>query len=150
MTALDGWHEFVRSRGSTSLHDLLDPDVTFDSPVVHTTQRGRAITHAYLSAAASVLGGPDFRYTGEWRSNDGAVLEFETIIDGIAINGVDIIRLADDGARIIAFKVMIRPLQAVQAVHRLMGEMLARAAAQRSPSATSSESGVNGSSPDPG
>ena len=64
--------------------------MTFDSPVVHTTQHGRAITHAYLSAAASVLGGPDFRYIGKWCSDDGAVLEFETVIDGVTINGVTI------------------------------------------------------------
>jgi len=126
MTAIDGWHAFVRTGDQAALHDLLDPEVTFDSPVVHTSQRGRAITHAYLSAAASVLGGPAFRYVGEWRSDDGAVLEFETVIDGVTINGVDIIRLTADGRRIAAFKVMIRPLKAINLVHRLMGEMLAR------------------------
>ena len=147
MNAIDRWHDYIRSPDPAALHELLDPDVTFDSPVVHTTQHGRAITNAYLAAAASVFGGPTFRYIGEWRGDDGAVLEFETVIDGITINGVDIIRLTDDGQRIAAFKVMIRPLKAVNLVHQLMGAMLA---AQRAPSATSSESGVNGSSPEPG
>ncbi len=150
MTAIDSWHDYVAAADGAALHALLDPDVTFDSPVVHKTQHGRAITHAYLTAAASVLGGPAFRYVGEWRSDDGAVLEFETEIDGVTINGVDIIRLTEDGERIAGFKVMIRPLKAVNLVHQLMGDMLARAAAQRTPSATSSASGVNGSSPEPG
>lgn len=127
MTAIDAWHAYVRAPDPTALHDLLDPDATFDSPVVHTTQHGRAITQSYLGAATAVLGGPDFRYIGEWRSDDGAVLEFETIIDGVTINGVDIIRLTDDRQRIASFKVMIRPLKAINLVHRLMGDMLSRA-----------------------
>ncbi|MCY7271716.1 MAG: hypothetical protein LH485_06655 [Sphingomonas bacterium] len=84
------------------------------------------MTETYLHAAATVLGGPDFRYTGEWANDTGAVLEFETLIEGVTINGVDIIHLTDDRQRIAAFKVMIRPLQAVNLVHRLMGEMLSR------------------------
>ena len=126
MTGIDAWHAYVRSGDRAALHELLDPDATFDSPVVHTTQRGQAITEAYLHAAATVLGGPDFRYTGKWANDGGAVLEFETIIDGVTINGVDIIRLTDDGQRIASFKVMIRPLKAINLVHQLMGEMLSR------------------------
>ena len=126
MTGIDAWHAYIRTGDRATLHELLDPDATFDSPVVHTTQRGRVITEAYLHAAATLLGGPDFRYTGEWANETGAVLEFETIIDGVTINGVDIIRLTDDRQRIAAFKVMIRPLKAVNLVHRLMGEQLGR------------------------
>lgn len=128
MNAIDGWHAYIRAPDPEALDDLLSPEASFDSPIVHTTQRGRAITAAYLTAAASVLGGPGFRYIGEWRSDDGAVLEFETEIDGVLINGVDIIRLSEDRQRIASFKVMVRPLKAVNLVHRLMGEMLARSA----------------------
>ena len=71
------------------------------------------------------MGGPGFRYTGEWRSDNGAVLEFENEIEGIKLNGVDIIRFADDG-RIAHFKVMVRPLKAINLLHRLMGEQLAK------------------------
>ena len=126
MIAIDAWHAYIRSPDAAALSALLDPDVTFDSPVVHATQRGRAITAGYLTAATKVLGSADFRYTGEWRSDTGAVLEFETMVDGISINGVDIIRLTDDGQRIAAFKVMIRPLKAINLVHQKMAEMLAR------------------------
>ena len=124
MSAIDAWHAYAAAPDPDALQALLDPEVTFDSPVVHTTQHGRPITAAYLTAAVSVLGTADFRYVGEWRSETGAVLEFETTIDGIAISGVDIIRLTDDGQRIAAFKVMLRPLKAVNLVHQKMGEML--------------------------
>jgi SnoaL-like domain len=127
MTALDKWYGYIKSHDHTALWDLLDPDAVFESPVVHTPQRGREITFKYLSGAEKVLGGPGFVYTGEWRSDNGAVLEFEKEIDGVKINGVDIIRFSDDG-RIVHFKVMVRPLKAINLLHRLMGEQLAASA----------------------
>jgi hypothetical protein len=126
MTALDKWYAYTRSHDRTALWDLLHPDVVFESPVVHTPQRGRDITFRYLASALEVLGGPGFTYVGEWRNDNGAVLEFENEIDGIKLNGVDIISFSDDG-RIIHFKVMVRPLKAINLLHRLMGEQLARA-----------------------
>ena len=106
---------------------MLHPDAVFESPVVHTPQRGREITFKYLTGAGKVLGGPGFRYVGEWLSDNGAVLEFETEIEGIRINGVDIITFSDDGELITHFKVMVRPLKAINLLHRLMGEQLAKA-----------------------
>nr|WP_294847531.1 nuclear transport factor 2 family protein [uncultured Sphingomonas sp.] len=126
MRALDEWHRFVETGDPAILHDLLDPGAIFESPVVHMPQRGRAITAQYLVGAVQILGGSHFRYTGEWLSDSGAVLEFQTEIDGIEINGVDIITTSSDGRRINHFKVMIRPLKAIEIVHRRMGEMLAR------------------------
>jgi len=123
MTVLDKWYGYVKSHDRAALWDLLHPDAVFESPVVHTPQRGREITFKYLMGADKVLGGPGFRYVGEWRSATGAVLEFETVIEGITINGVDIISFSDDG-RIIHFKVMVRPLKAINLLHRLMGEQL--------------------------
>src|SRR5258706_1428440 len=125
MTGLDKWYGYMKSHDRAALWDLLHPDAVFESPVVHTPQRGRDITFKYLSSAEKVLGGPGFSYTGEWRSEKGAVLEFEKVIDGILINGVDIITFSDDG-RITHFKVMVRPLKAINLLHRLMGEQLMR------------------------
>lgn len=125
MIGLERWYGYTTSRDPAALRDLLHPDVVFESPVVHTPQRGRDISAKYLSSALRVLGGPAFTYVGEWRGRDGAVLEFESEIDGIIINGVDIIRFADDG-RIVHFKVMVRPLKAINLLHRLMGEELAK------------------------
>jgi len=125
MTALDNWYDYVKSRDRAVLWDALHPDAVFESPVVNTQQRGRDITFKYLSGAVTVLGTPSFAFVGEWRSDTGAVVEFEGEIEGIKINGVDIITIGDDG-RITNFKVMVRPLKAVNLLHRLMGEQLAQ------------------------
>jgi hypothetical protein len=124
-TGLDKWYAYTKSHDHAALWDLLDPEAVFESPVVHTPQRGRDITYKYLLGADKVLGGPGFSYVGEWRSDTGAVLEFENEIEGIRINGVDIITFGNDG-RITHFKVMVRPLKAINLLHRLMGEQLAQ------------------------
>lgn len=124
MTGLDKWYGYIKSHDRTALFDLLHPDAVFESPVVHTPQRGRDIAFKYLASADKVLGGPGFTYVGEWKNDNGAVLEFETVIDGIRINGVDIITFDAEG-RITNFKVMVRPLKAINMLHRLMAEQLA-------------------------
>ena len=125
MTGIQRWRDVVISHDHAVLWDLLHPDVVFESPVVHTPQRGRDITFKYLTSVAKVLGGPTFRFVGEWTNDTGAVLEFENEIEGITINGVDIISFSADG-RITHFKVMVRPLKAINLLHRLMGEQLAK------------------------
>ncbi|CAN5118709.1 nuclear transport factor 2 family protein [soil metagenome] len=129
MSGLDRWYGYIKSHDHAALWDLLHPDAVFESPVVHTPQRGRDITFKYLSSAEKVLGGPGFAYRGEWRSANGAVLEFENQIEGITINGVDIITF-DDAGKITNFKVMVRPLKAINLLHRLMGEQLMRQASE--------------------
>ena len=124
-TGLQKWYGYLKTHDRAALWDLLHPDAVFESPVVHTPQRGRDITFRYLASAEKVLGGEGFAYRGEWRNENGAVLEFEREIEGIKINGVDIISFdADD--RITHFKVMVRPLKAINLLHRLMGEQLAK------------------------
>ena len=91
LPGLDQWYAYIKSHDHAALWDLLHPDAVFESPVVHTPQRGRDITFKYLASAEKVLGGPGFIYLGEWRSQNGAVLEFENEIEGIKLNGVDII-----------------------------------------------------------
>jgi len=124
-TTLDKWYAYTKSHDRAALWDLLDAEAVFESPVVHTPQRGREITFKYLLGADKVLGGPGFAYIGEWRSDTGAVLEFENEIEGIRINGVDMITFGN-GGRITHFKVMVRPLKAINLLHRLMGEQLAQ------------------------
>lgn len=124
--AIAGWHEFVRTRDPAVLHALLAEDAVFESPVVHTPQTGRPIVEKYLLAAMTVLGGDSFRYLGEWTAEDSAVLEFACEIDGIAINGVDMIAWNEAG-KITRFKVMVRPLKAINLLHQMMGARLAAA-----------------------
>ena len=138
---IDRWHDYLRDRAPGALDDLLDDDVVFYSPIVFTPQRGKDVTKLYLEAATQTLPGDaateptgsddarpvggSFRYTKHVLGEDTAVLEFETTIDGRYVNGVDIIRCNDAG-RIVEFRVMIRPLQAVNLVHQQMAAMLER------------------------
>ncbi len=126
---IDRWHELVRKHEPAGLEDLLSEDAVFVSPIVHTPQRGKAVCKAYLSAAFEVFFQPGFRYVREIRGPSDAMLEFETEIEGIAVNGVDIIRWNEAG-RIVEFKVMIRPLKAIQIVHERMAAMLQAATKQ--------------------
>ncbi|RPH88065.1 MAG: nuclear transport factor 2 family protein [Deltaproteobacteria bacterium] len=117
------WHKLVDARDAAGLDNILAEQVVFHSPVVHTPQVGKPITKLYLTAALHVLNNDTFKYLREVISGNHAVLEFQTVIDGISINGVDMITWGEDG-RIIDFKVMLRPLKAVTLVHKMMGEML--------------------------
>ena len=123
--AVRKWLEVAKTSDRLALEALLAPDVVFDSPVVHTPQRGKGIAATYLSAAILILGGADFRYVAEWVGPKSAVLEFVTIIDGIEINGVDIIGWSAD-EQIDRFKVMVRPLKAIQILRQKMAAALSR------------------------
>jgi hypothetical protein len=123
--AIEAWHRLVRERDAAALQQLLDEDAVFHSPVVHTPQRGRALVAGYLGAALNVFCAPEFRYVREIVVEHEAMLEFETVIDEVKVNGVDIIRWNEAG-KIIEFKVMIRPLKAVNAVHARMAALFAR------------------------
>lgn len=117
------WHELIQNKSAHGLDALLAEDVVFHSPVVHTPQAGKAITAKYLLAAMHVFGNETFRYVREVRGPYDAVLEFMLDLDGIEINGVDMIHWNDQG-RIVEFKVMLRPLKAVNLIHVRMGQML--------------------------
>ena len=137
MNALESWHNIMKSGGvdaSNKLDFLLHDDVVFYSPVVFTPQRGKEITKLYLSAAAGVFStdkkttvsetkDTKFKYIKEVISGNTACLEFETEMNGIYVNGIDLITW-DDNDKIIEFKVLIRPLQAVNTLHEMMGKML--------------------------
>lgn len=122
--AVETWHQLVRTQNPAGLDALLADEVVFVSPVVHTPQHGKALTKAYLGAAFEVFFNPSFRYVREIVGPRDAMLEFETTIDGVLVNGVDIIRW-DAQDRIIEFKVMVRPLKAIQVIHTRMAAMLA-------------------------
>jgi len=134
---IEQWHRYLRGQFPEALDELLADDVIFYSPVVYTPQAGKEITKLYLQAAAVALPGSGgsssgspasdssgrFRYTKQVLAGDTAVLEFETTVDDKYVNGVDIIRVNDQG-KIVEFRAMIRPLQAVNAVHAQMRSML--------------------------
>jgi len=117
--ALEKWHQILDQRKPEMLTELLAENVVFHSPVVHTPQKGKLITLKYLTAAFYVLYNDSFRYVREIINDQNAALEFVVEIDGIIINGIDLITW-DDTHRIIDFKVMIRPLQAINLIHQKM------------------------------
>ena len=120
---LETWHRLVRTHDSSGLETLLADDAVFHSPVVHTPQRGRKLASWYLSAAFHVFFNPTFRYVREIVGPSDAMLEFETEIDGIVVNGVDLIKWNQAG-QIVEFKVMLRPLKAINLIHQRMAAML--------------------------
>lgn len=119
------WHRLVANQDAGGLDALLADNAVFHSPVVHAPQAGKALTRAYLTAAFQVFSDDTFRYVREIKGPRDAVLEFQVEIDGIQVNGVDMIKWDDDG-RIVEFKVMLRPLKAVNLIHQKMGAMLQR------------------------
>ena len=121
--ALARWHEIVAARDSSGLDALLADEVVFQSPAVHTPQVGKAVTKRYLEAALRVLNSDNFRYVGEWIGERSAVLEFETVVEGLQLNGVDMIHWDASGC-IVRFKVMVRPVKALLALMPLMAKEL--------------------------
>lgn len=119
------WHNILTSGDTVGLDSLLADNAVFHSPILHKPQVGKALTHMYLSAAFIVFYNDTFTYVREVVAENDAVLEFQVDIDGIIVNGVDMIKCDDEG-KIIDFKVMIRPLKAVHLIQQKMLEMLER------------------------
>ena len=127
------WHDHIKGEFPGGFDELLADDIIFYSPIVFSPQKGKDLTTLYLMAAGNTFGGDQsrdgtlqessFKYTKEVLDGNQAILEFETQIDGKYVNGVDIITFNSEG-KISEFKVMIRPLQAVNIIHEKMQEML--------------------------
>ncbi|MBV1921399.1 MAG: nuclear transport factor 2 family protein [Pseudomonadales bacterium] len=120
---IEKWHKVVADKNIALLDEILADDARMHSPVVHTVQEGKQITKMYLAGAAMTIGNDSFKYVREVYDDGFAMLEFETEMDGIMVNGVDMITWNKDNL-ITDFKVMIRPLKAVNMVHKMMGAAL--------------------------
>jgi len=122
-STLESWHRMVRTGDASALPALVAEDAVFYSPVVHSPRQGRDQMVMYLGAAFKVVRNPSFRYAREIVGERDAMLEFETTMDGVQVNGVDIITWNDAG-QIVEFKVMVRPLKGINIVHQKMLEAL--------------------------
>jgi hypothetical protein len=120
---LANWHRLVDDRNSKGLDTLLADTAVFHSPIVHTPQVGKELTTQYLTAAFHVLVNESFRYVREVTGSHDAVLEFQVEIEGITVNGVDMIKWDDEG-KIVEFKVMLRPIKAINLIHQKMAALL--------------------------
>ena len=125
---MEKWFAVVGGNGD--IRELLHDDCVFWSPVLFHPQVGAELTAMYLSAAGMVFPGDNqkegaeglsgsFKYTKKVFDGNHAVLEFETMMDGVSVNGVDIISCDGDG-KIIEFKVMLRPQKAVEKAREQM------------------------------
>lgn len=123
-TGVAAWHAYMHSSADADLlAALLADDAVFHSPVVHTPQEGKAKVMLYLLSAAKVLGNDSFRYVREVVEGHDALLEFTAEIDGIHVNGIDLIHFDEDG-KIKDFKVMVRPLKAMNKLWEMMAAQL--------------------------
>ena len=116
------WHRVVETKDPALLDALVAEDCVFRSPAVHTPQEGKAVTIQYLTAAMVVLG-PTLDYQREWYADDSAVLQFHGTLDGLAVDGIDMITWGQDG-RITEFAVMVRPVKALHTLMELMAAEL--------------------------
>ena len=117
------WIAIIENGRTDDLEALLADDAVFFSPAVFTPQEGRDKTAMYVKAAAKVFGNSDFHYVEQWYEERSAILEFAATIDGIYVNGIDMIHWNDD-EQIVSFKVMLRPLKALQTIIPAMAELL--------------------------
>jgi len=120
---LASWHRLVEERNAAGLDALLSEKVVFHSPIVHTPQVGKTLTKQYLTAALGILGNDSFRYVREVSNDRDAVLEFRVEVEGLIVNGVDMMRW-DETGQIVEFKVMLRPLKAINLIHQKMAALL--------------------------
>jgi hypothetical protein len=120
------WHDLIRNNDVALLDDLLADDAVFESPVIYKPQLGMALTRMYLTAAAKLLNNGTFRYLNEWVTERSAVLEFESVVNGVTINGVDMI-FWNEAGQITRFKVMVRPKKGMDVLQEAMMQLLAEA-----------------------
>jgi hypothetical protein len=121
--AVRAWHAVVQSGDPALLDDLLADDVVFRSPAVFKPQEGKAVTTQYLTSAMTVLG-PSLRYVGEWHGETSAVLEFEADLDGVFVQGIDMLHWNSED-QLVAFTVMVRPMRGLNKLVELMARELA-------------------------
>mgnify|MGYP006105283871 CR=1 FL=1 len=133
MNTMERWHQIIKERNPAGLDEILAQDCVFLSPVVHTPQVGKELTTMYLTGAMMVFN-DSFHYVKEVVNEEHAVLEFVCEVDGIVINGVDIVTFDAQG-QIVEFKVMIRPLKAINMMQAKMFELLASMNAESTKSA---------------
>ena len=122
-TVVATWHEALAKNDLTAFEAIMADDAVFESPAAHTPQAGKAKVSMYLRGAMMVLNNGTFRYVEEWTSARSAVLEFEATVDGLRVNGVDIIRWNEDG-QVTSFKVMVRPFKGLTTLMAAMQKLL--------------------------
>lgn len=108
----------IEARDFDAIGDLFADDIVFHSPVAFTPYEGRDIAHSIIRGVGRVF--EDFRYVSEINDGANSALIFETLVDGVRLNGCDFITVNDEG-KISELTVMVRPLSAANALAQAMG-----------------------------
>jgi hypothetical protein len=122
----DAFRQAAEAKDFSQVEELFTEDVTFKSPVVFKPYEGRDSVALLLGAVVQVF--KDFHYVEHVEAGDTAVLMFEARAGDRDLQGVDILRFADDG-RIREMIVMVRPMSGVHALADEMKKMLEAAGA---------------------
>jgi hypothetical protein len=118
---LSNWHTFVETGDPKILNEILAEDVKFHSPFVWKPKEGKEITTEILLTATTVF--EEFRYVREINGENNCMLEFEARVGVLTMRGVDILEFGKNG-KIVDLEVMIRPVNALQAVGIEMSKRL--------------------------
>lgn len=115
------WHEMIASGSMERLASISADDCVFRSPAFYKPYRGKEALQIVLSSVATVF--EDFAYHRTLTSADGlnVMLEFSARIGGTQLKGIDLVRFNPDG-KIAEFEVMIRPMNALMALGKMMSE----------------------------
>ena len=121
-TPVDAWHLSLEKNDPSILYDVLDDSFKFYSPAVFKSKE-KYMGFIYLMAASQTFLNNNFSYKRQIIDKDNAVLEFECIINDVAINGVDLFKWNNDN-KFTEMKVMIRTEKALDAVKSEMTKHL--------------------------
>ena len=119
--SLAAWHTMVAAKSTTDLPLISAADVLFRSPAFYKPYQGPQAFQTVIGAVITVF--EDFTYHRTLASADGlsVMLEFSARIGDAQLKGIDLIRFNPDG-KIAEFEVMIRPMNALMALGKLMSE----------------------------
>lgn len=121
---LPRWHELVEKQDLSIFGEIFHDDCVFYSPLVFQPKEGKALTRQFLSAAARMFNEAEhFTYVKEVVDGQSAVLIFHSKIEGIFIEGIDMITWDEHGL-ITEFKVFIRPMKGIMKVAATMQKQL--------------------------
>ncbi len=117
------WRKAVENKDIAALSPILAENVVLCSPVKHDTYSGQSAVITYLSGAFKAFINPSFRYINILSGAKSASLEFNVLIDGDLVDGIEVITWSDNG-KITEIKLFLRPLNVINKIHQAMNSRL--------------------------
>ena len=117
-TFLDAW----RARDPGALTAIFAPDIVLHSPIIQSAFTGREAAQELYEILFDAFGHVDFVHQSH--SGDVYVFSWSAEVQGRVIEGVDLLRI-DDNGRIVEVTVFMRPLAGLAAFASAVGPRLA-------------------------